>query len=567
MIPRDIQVLGWLRGYDRSALRADTLAGLTVAALLVPQAMAYALLAGLPPEAGLYAAAIPVLVYAVLGTSRELSVGPVAIVSLLTATELARVTESGEAGYVEAAATLALLVAVVHILMGVTRIGFAVNFISHPVLVGFTSAAAILIALSQVRHLIGVDIDGGGTAAETLAELWRARGEATWLPLVVGGCALLFVGFMRVRRRTSPAALVATIAGIAAVLTFDLRERGLATVGEVPRGLPAPSLPDLGGALLVDLLPAAVLITVIGYLEAIAVGKTYAKRRGYSLRPNQELIAMGAANAAAGAFGGYPVSGSFSRTAQNASAGARTQMSSVVVSVAMIAVLILLAPALEPLPTAVLAALIMVAVAGLIDIVELRRLGRVKPSDLVVALVAFVATLLLGVEIGLLVAILASFLVVAGRSLLPRARELGRVPGTDYFRDRRVFAEVEIDPAVAILRFDADLTFLNARWLRRGLAGVVRGRARMPDAVVIDVSGVNAIDSSAEDQLSELVADYAISGTPIHLAGAKAPVREVLQRSGLWGTLGPRTHPALADAVRAASAEPARRPDRERRPG
>lgn len=566
MIPRDIDILGWLRGYDRSSLRADTIAGLTVAALLVPQAMAYALLAGLPPQAGLYAAAIPVLVYAVLGTSRELSVGPVAIVSLLTATELARVTAEGSADYIEAAATLALLVAAVHVVMGVTRIGFAVNFISHPVLVGFTAAAAILIALSQVRHLLGVEIDGGGTAAETLIELWDARGDATWLPLVVGGAALVFVGVMRVRRRTSPAALIATIVGIGAVLALDLRDRGLATVGEVPRGLPAPALPDLSGSLLIDLLPAAVLITVIGYLEAIAVGKAYAKRQGYRLRPNQELVAMGAANAAAGAFGGYPVSGSFSRTAQNASAGARTQMSSVVVSIAMIAVLVLLAPALEPLPTAVLAALIMVAVAGLVDIAELRRLGRVKPSDLVVALVAFGATLILGVEIGLLVAILTSFVVVAGRSLLPRTRELGRVPGTDYFRDRRVFPEVEIDSGVAILRFDADLTFLNARWLRRALAGVVRGRDQMPSAVVIDVSGVNAIDSSAEEQLAELVTDYQASGTPIHLAGAKAPVRDVLQRSGLWQEMGARTHPALADAVRAAAAEPERRPATERRP-
>ncbi len=566
MIPRDINILGWLRGYDRSSLHADTIAGLTVAALLVPQAMAYALLAGLPPQAGLYAAAIPVLVYAVLGTSRELSVGPVAIVSLLTATELARVTATGSADYVEAAATLALLVAAVHVVMGITRIGFAVNFISHPVLVGFTAAAAILIALSQVRHLLGVEIDGGGTAAETLGELWGARDDATWLPLVVGGAALVFVGVMRVLRRTSPAALVATIVGIGAVVALDLRERGLATVGEVPRGLPAPALPDLSGGLLIELLPAAVLITVIGYLEAIAVGKTYAKRQGYRLRPNQELVAMGAANAAAGAFGGYPVSGSFSRTAQNASAGARTQMSSVIVGVAMVAVLVLLAPALEPLPTAVLAALIMVAVAGLVDIAELRRLGRVKPSDLFVALVAFAATLVLGVEIGLLVAILTSFVVVAGRSLLPRTRELGRVPGTEYFRDRRVFPEVEIDPGVAVLRFDADLTFLNARWLRRSLAGVVRGRDEMPSAVVVDLSGVNAIDSSAEEQLAELIVDYEASGTPIHLAGAKAPVRDVLQRSGLWQEMGARTHPALADAVRAAAAEPERRPARERRP-
>ena len=565
MIPRDVQVLGWLRRYDRSALRADTIAGLTVAALLVPQAMAYALLAGLPPQAGLYAAAIPVLVYAVLGSSRELSVGPVAIVSLLTATELARVTASGDVDYAEAAAGLAILVAGVHILMGVARIGFAVNFISHPVLVGFTAAAAILIALSQVRHLIGVEIDGGGTAAETVAELWGARGEATWLPLVVGGSALAFVGAMRIRARTSPAALLAAVAGILAVLAFDLRERGLATVGEVPRGLPAPGVPDLGAGLFVDLLPAAVLITVIGYLEAIAVGRAYARRRGYRLRPNQELVAMGAANAAAGAFGGYPVSGSFSRTAQNATAGARTQMSSVVVGVTMLAVLVVLAPALEPLPTAVLAALIIVAVAGLIDVGEMRRLGRVKPSDLAVALLAFGATLALGVEIGLLVAVLASFVVVAGRSLLPRTRELGRVPGTDYFRDRRVFPEVTIDPRVAILRFDADLTFLNARWLRRALAGVVRARERMPRAVVIDLSGVNAIDSSAEDQLAELVADYAASGAPVHLAGAKAPVREVLQRSGLWAALGARAHPALADAVRAAAAEPERPPAREKR--
>lgn len=565
MIPRDLDILGWLRRYQREDLRPDVLAGLTVAALLVPQAMAYALLAGLPPQAGLYAAAIPILLYAVLGSSRELSVGPVAIVSLLTATELARVVGEGEAGYLAAAASLALLVGLVHVVMGITRLGFAVNFISHPVLVGFTAAAAVLIALSQVRHLLGVDIDSGGTAWETIAELWSGRTEASWLPLVVGGVALAFVGGMRYRHRTFPAALIATIVGIACVPLFGLRGRGLETVGEIPRGVPTPTIPDVSGSLMIELLPAAVLITVIGYLESIAVGKAYARRRGYKLRPNQDLVALGAANGVSGLFGGYPVSGSFSRTAQNASAGARTQLSSVVVSVVMIAVLLVLAPLLEPLPTAVLAALIMVAVAGLVDVGEFRRLGRVKPSDLAVALIALVATLGLGVEIGLVVAIVASLLVVAGRSLLPRTRELGRVPGTDYFRDRQVFPEVEIDPRVAILRFDADLTFLNARWLRRSLAATVRERPQMPAAVVIDASGVNAIDASAESALAELISDYSASETPIHLAGAKAPVREVLQRSGLWEELGARTHPALADAVRAASAEPQTQPDRERR--
>jgi SulP family sulfate permease len=303
------------------------------------------------------------------------------------------------------------------------------------------------------------------------------------------------------------------------------------------------------------LLPGALLISVIGYVESFAIGKAYARRHGYRLRPNQEMVAVGLANAGSAVTGGYPVSGSFSRTAETSFSGGRTQLAAVIAASAVLFTILVLAPALGPMPKAALSGLIVVAVAGLVDVRELRRLWRVKRSDAVVALAAFAATIGLGVELGLVVALAVSLLMTGGRAIRLRALEVGRVPGTDHFRSVHRFPEVEVDPGIGVLRVDGALSFLNSRGLRRRMAEIVA--AREPDgprAIVLDLSGLSDLDASAEGALSETIHDYGRSGIAIHVAGAKGAVRDVLEQSGLWRRLGAAAHPSVADALAALAA-------------
>ncbi|MDH3756095.1 MAG: sulfate permease, partial [Acidimicrobiia bacterium] len=381
-VDRVAPLVGLLRGYERTDLRGDLAAGLTVGAMLVPQAMAYALLAGLPPEVGLYAATLPVIAYAFFGTSRQLAVGPVAIVSLLTATALAPLVEEGTAGYLEAAALLALMVGVVHVVLGLGRLGFLVNLLSHSVLVGFTAAAAVIIGFSQAKHIFGISVDRKDHFLETVREVAGSLGDTNGTTLVLGLTSIaVLVGLKRVAPRV-PAALVVVVGSTLAVSLLDLEDRGVTVVGEVPGSLPTFGLPGLDGSLIGSLVPTALVITLVGFMESIAVAKVYARRNGYDVDPNQELVGLGMANTTAGLFGGYPVTGGFSRTAVNASAGSRTPVASLVTAGLVLLTIVFLTPLFTSLPNAALGAIIIVAVAGLIDVAEMRHIAAVKRTDL-----------------------------------------------------------------------------------------------------------------------------------------------------------------------------------------
>ncbi len=414
-----LPITSWARGYKSSDLRSDLAAGLTVAAMLVPQAMAYALLAGLPPQAGLYAATIPVMVYAVFGTSRQLAVGPVAIVSLLTATSLAPFAEVGTGAYLAAAAMLALVVGAVHIAVGVARLGKLVSLLSHAVLVGFTSAAAIIIGFSQVRHILGVNVARQDHFYQTVREVVASLGGINWPTFVLGTLALVTLRILKARAPQLPAALIVVVGSILAVELLNLETHGVSLVGAIPDQLPSLSLPTGQGSLAIDLLPSALLITMVGFMESIAVARVYARRHNYSLDPNQELIGLGAANVAAGLFGGYPVTGGFSRTAVNDSAGARTPLASIVTAILVLITLAFLTPVLQSLPKAALGAIIVSAVIGLVDIKEITHIARVKRTDLIGLAVTFTATLLLSIELGIVVAVVASLFDVVARRTTP----------------------------------------------------------------------------------------------------------------------------------------------------
>jgi len=544
-----LPILTWAPSYDRRDLRSDLAAGLTVGAMLVPQAMAYALLAGLPPEIGLYAATIPVLIYALFGTSRQLAVGPVAIVSLLTATALAPLFEEGTAGYVSAAALLALMVGVVHLVLAAGRLGFLVNFLSHSVLVGFTAAAAIIIGFSQVKHILGISIPRKDHFVDTVDEVASSVRDTNTATVLLGFGAVLMLLLLKKFAPRVPAALVVMVGSIAAVQLFDLQDEGVAVVGDIPGSLPAFGLPDMSGSLIGDLAVTALVITLVGFMESIAVAKVYARRHRYDVDANQELVGLGMANVASGLFGGYPVTGGFSRTAVNDTAGARTPLASIITAGIVLATVAFFTPAFETLPKAALGAIIIVAVIGLFDVTEMRHIAAIKRTDLIGMGVAFFATLFLGIEIGIIVAVVASMLVVFARISMPHTAVLGRVPGTTTYRNVDRFPEVETSDRICIIRIDAALSFVNATPVKQLLLDHARPMAKVGGAVVLDASGINDLDATGAETLAEVLDEYDDLGVPLHMTDVKGPVRDVMRRAGLWTRLGARIHPSLDDAI------------------
>lgn len=540
-------------------LAADLAAGVTVAAMLVPQAMAYALLAGLPPQVGLYASTVPLVVYALLGTSRQLAVGPVAIVSLLTASSLAAVAEEGSAGYVAAAGVLALLVAAVHFVLAAGRLGFLVRLLSHPVLVGFTAAAAIIIGTSQVKQVLGTSPEGGEVWISSVAALLASVPDTHLLTLVVGLGSLALMVVLRRISRAIPAALVAVVVTTTASVLLDLSERGVRVVGDIPSGLPPLTLPS-GLGLAVDLIPAALAITMVGFLESVAVAKIYARRNSYDIDANRELYGLGAANLASGLFGGYPVTGGFSRTAVNASAGAKSKWAAVITAGLILLVLIALTPLFTELPQATLGAVVLLAVASLLDVAEMRHIAHVKRADAVTMGAAFVATLVLGVELGIAVSAVTSMVVVFIRMMRPHTAVLGRLPGTATYRNVDRFPEAEVVPGVVIVRFDVSLSYLNVEFMKSRIRELVDATDGA-HALVLNMEGVNDIDTAAIETLQEMVEELADRGVVVHLAALKGPVRDVLARTSLAGEVAgvhlEVDHAVQALALQAAAPVPA----------
>jgi sulfate permease, SulP family len=428
MMERWMPAWGWLRRYRRSDLRGDVSAGLTVAVMLVPQGMAYALLAGLPPVVGLYASTVPLLVYALFGSSRQLAVGPVAIVSLLTLSGVSALAEPGTQEFIALAALLALMTGIIQLVLGLLRAGFIVNFLSHAVISGFTSAAAIVIGLSQLRQLLGVPLASGHSVVGLLLEAVQRLGETNPWTFAIGlGSIAALVAARRVAPRF-PAALLVVAAATIITYVFRLHERGVGIVGEVPGGFPAFAIPTFGTGTLLALLPVALTISFVGFMESIAVARSIAAREKYRVDANQELKGLGLANLAGAAFSGYPVTGGFSRSAVNYQAGARTGLATIITALLVTLTLLAFTSLFHYLPNAVLAAIVMVAVYGLINVAEARHLFRLKPVDGWTLVLTFAATLFIGIEQGILIGAAFSLLVFIWRSAYPHVATLGWLP-------------------------------------------------------------------------------------------------------------------------------------------
>ncbi len=563
-LSRWIPLIGWLHGYRRDALASDLLAAVIVTMMLVPQALAYALLAGLPPEVGLYASMLPLLFYALFGTSATLAVGPVAVASLMTASALSGIAAPGSAEYVAAALVLAALSGVVLMAMGFLRLGFLANFLSHPVISGFVTASGILIAASQLRHILGVEASGHNLV-ELGSALIGALGDTHAITLAIGLGAWAFLlicrrklkGWLgRVGLSTTVADLMAKAAPVSAVIVTTLLawglgfgERGVALVGEVPSGLPTLALPSLDLALWSSLLPAAVLISLVGFVESVSVAQTLAAKRRQRIDPNQELIALGLANLGAGSSGGSPVSGGFSRSVVNFEAGAATPLAGAFTALGIaVATLTLTAP-LAFLPRATLAAAIIVAVGTLIDLPAIKRTWDYSRADGVAMLATLILTLFHGVETGILAGVGLSLGLHLYRTSRPHSAVVGRVPGSEHFRNVERHA-VETDEHLAILRIDESLYFANARYLEDTVMALA---ARQPGLrhVVLACQAVNVIDASALESLEAINGRLRDADIALHLAEVKGPVMDRLAHTDLCRTLTGRVYLSIFDAWQA----------------
>ncbi len=565
---RYLPILQWLPKYDRGTFSSDLLAAVIVTVMLIPQSLAYAMLAGLPPEVGLYASIAPLVIYAVFGTSRTLAVGPVAVVSLMTAAAVGQVASQGTPEYLGAALVLTLMSGLILTLMGVARLGFLANFLSHPVISGFITASGLIIATGQIKHLLGIEANGHHLP-ELLASMMQHLREVN-LPTVA--ISLTVLSFLYAARRwlkpallragisarpvdmvTKAAPILAVAVTTLATWALSLDQYGVAVVGEVPAGLPSLTLPGLDTGLWRELFVAALLISIVGFVESVSVGQTLAAKRRQRIDPNQELVGLGTSNIAASLTGGMPVTGGFARSVVNFDAGAETPAAGAFTAVGIAVAALLLTPLIVYLPIATLAATIIVAVLSLVDLGAVKRTWNYSRSDVAAMLATIIMTLLQGVEIGITTGVGLSLALHLYRTSRPHSAVVGRVPGTEHFRNVERHA-VETDERLAILRVDESLYFANARFLEDTVMDIT---ARQPylEHLVLACQAVNVIDASALESLEAINTRLQDAGVMLHMAEVKGPVMDRLQHTEFCRELSGRVFLSTFDAWQALRGE------------
>ncbi|MFU8823221.1 SulP family inorganic anion transporter [Yoonia sp.] len=561
-LSRYLPILSWGREYTRSDLGNDLTAAFIVTIMLIPQSLAYALLAGLPAEAGLYASIVPIMLYAVFGTSRSLAVGPVAVVSLMTAAALSNIVEQGTMGYAVAALSLAGLSGVILLAMGLFRLGFVANFLSHPVIAGFITASGLIIAASQLKHIFGINADGHNLL-ELVISLGSNLGGINWITALIG---VLATGFLFwVRKGLKPlltkigfgagvtgflvklGPIVVVVATTAAVWHWGLDARGVRIVGEVPQSLPPFTLPSFSPALLGQLLLPAFLISIIGFVESISVAQTLAAKKRQRIDPDQELIGLGAANIGASLTGGFPVTGGFSRSVVNFDAGAATPAAGAFTAVGLAIAAVALTPLIYFLPIATLAATIIVAVLSLVDFSILKRSWTYNRGDFAAVATTILLTLALGVEAGISAGVLLSVLLHLYRSSKPHIAEVGQVPGTEHFRNI-LRHDVITHPSIVTLRVDESLYFANARWLEDQIQSRVAGDKAVRH-VILQCSAINEIDFSALESLEAINERLHEMGVQLHLSEVKGPVMDRLNEQHFLHQLSGKVFLSQYEAV------------------
>ncbi len=532
--------LDWISTYKKSYFLNDLIAGLTVGIVLVPQGMAYAMIAGLPPVYGLYASLFPVVTYALLGTSRKIAVGPVAMDSLLVAAGLSTLAITGVENYIAMVMVLALMVGVFQFALGVFKMGFLVNFLSKPVISGFTSAAAIIIIGSQLKHLVGISITGSNSFVDMLPKTIAKLNETNVYDLAIGVIGIVAIIIGKKWLKKWPTVLFMVVLGIAVVYFFELADYGVKLVGEVPSGIPRLQIPDVSLVNLLALWPIALALALVGYLEAISIGKALEEKSGEdTISPNRELIALGSTNIVASFFQGYPVTASFSRSAINFESGAKTNLAGIASVVLVILALLFLTPLFQYLPNAILASIIMVSVFGLIDIGYVQKLWNLRKDEFWVLVITFLVTLLLGITQGIVVGVLLSLLLLVYRTSKPHFAELGNIKGSDYFKNIKRFGdEVVVRNDVLVVRFDSELYFGNITFFKNQLLKTVEQKGSELKAIVLNAEAINYIDATAVDTLTNIIRELHQNQLDFYVAGATGPVRDIIFSSGMINELG-----------------------------
>ena len=539
-----IPMLEWGKRYDRETLISDLVAALIVTVMLIPQSLAYALLAGLPPEVGLYSSVAPLVLYAIFGTSRVLAVGPVAVVSLMTAAAIGEHAAIGTPAYWAFAITLAFMSGAMLLVMGLLRLGFLAHFLSHPVISGFISASGLLIAASQIKTLVGVNAQGHNFM-DLVASLAQQIPHVHLLTLTIGVGATVFLFWVReglkpllmrwgfqsrsadVLAKTGPVAAIVVTSYL--TWAFQWQLQGVKIVGVVPQGLPPLTLPVWDMALWKALAVPALLISVVGFVESVSVGQTLAAKRRQRIAPDQELVALGASNVSAAFTGGFPVTGGFARSVVNFDAGAKTPAAGIFTAMGITLASLFLTPALYFLPQATLAATIVVAVLSLVDFRIFKRTWSYSKADFVAVLATLLVTLAFGVELGLLTGVGVSLALYLYRTSRPHIAEVGLVPGTEHFRNI-MRHEVGTQPTVLGLRVDESLYFANSRALEDHVNDCVASHPELAH-VVLQCSAINSIDASALESLEAIDSRLRASGILLHLSEVKGPVMDKLKNT------------------------------------
>lgn len=540
MLKQYFPILSWLKDYKKSYLSGDISAGITVGIMLIPQSMAYAMIAGIPPVFGLYAALIPQVIYAIMGTSRQLAVGPVAMDSLIVASGLGALALSGIQEYVAMAIFLALLMGSIQLLLGVFKMGFLVNFLSKPVISGFTSAAAIIIGLSQLKHLLGITIASSSKIHMLLQSVIQSITQVNWYTVTIGIFTIILIKGLKKIHKQIPAALVVVVLGVLLIYLTKLNDLGVQIIGAIPEGLPAFKLPTVNYTRAVELTPIALTLALIAFMEAISVAKAIEeKHTDYEIEPNQELIALGMSNILGSLFQSYPTSGGFSRTAVNDQAGAKTGIAPIISALIVGVTLLFLTPLFYFLPNAVLGAIIMVAVLGLIDFKYPAQLFKNRKDEFFLLIITFLMTLFIGVKEGILLGVLISLLLLIYRTSLPHIAILGRIKETNYFKNTERFpTHTQLDNEVLIIRFDAQLFFGNKDYFKKELYKNICDKGDTLATIILNAESINYIDSSAVHMLKKVVLDLQHKNIKLLLSGAIGPVRDILFSSGLTHIIG-----------------------------
>lgn len=537
-LEKTFKITDWIYDYDGTQFKGDLKAGLTTGMMFIPQGMAYAVIAGMPPIYGLYAGVIPLLVYPLLGTSRHLSVGPVAVDMLIVGAGVSAIVSQGSSEFVGLVILLTMMTGILQLLMGTFRLGALFNFFSRPVISGFVLAAPIIIAFSQLNNLLGMEL-GNTEYVVLLADEALRNLDQIHLPTVYWGVsAITLLLILNYTLPSFPASAIVLALSIPVAWLVDLDEQSVSIVGSISEGLPPVELPQLSTENIRRLLPTALTLALVQFMTIASLGKAFAKRHNYLVDSNHELVAIGASNFMGSLFNSVPVSASFSRSAAAEQAQVKTSMANVITSAVVILTLLFLTPLFFFLPMPVLAAIIIVSVFGLVDIEEIKFLYKTKKSEGMIAIFTFACTLLIGIQEGILLGVGASMLTMLYKYSRPAVAELGVIPGTRIFKNLDRNPEAQRIDGLLILRVDASFSFINAEFFRDFIIEKSEQQSKDTKYVIIDGSSINMLDTTATDSLKSIIKTLAKWDMELYLTGLKGPVRDVIQKSGLKEFLG-----------------------------